>query len=351
MDATGNIVLAGSFMGTADFDPGAGTTNLVSIGVQDAFVSKYSSTGALVWARQIGAASSSLQSFSLGIDTADNVYSTGSFQNSVDFDPGPGTSTITATGGFDAYVWKLTSVGNFVWGRALGGSGADVGNGVAVDAAQNVVVVGNFANTIDFDPGVGTVSATSAGGQDAFVWKLNQSGSLEWGRALGGIGGETGTGTHVDSTGSAYVAGSFQATVDFDPSPDTANVTVAGDQDSFVWKLDTVGFAATPTTSTSSTPTVAPTTTLVPAPTVASTVAPTVAPTTAPAVNVSGASATPTTVRAPGSTQQTGLPSTGSSVPSTILWSGFVVLLGVMLQLRVNHVLRTVSARRPRAGK
>src|SRR5688500_8844248 len=53
-DAAGNVFVAGQFSGTVDFDPGAGATNLTALGPTDAFVAKYSSSGALTWARRLG---------------------------------------------------------------------------------------------------------------------------------------------------------------------------------------------------------------------------------------------------------------------------------------------------------
>lgn len=340
IDSTGHILLGGSFMGVADFDPSAGVSNMTSIGVQDGFIAKYDAVGNLVWARQLGAASSSTQNIMSTIDSSDNVVSVGSFQNTVDFDPGAGTTTVTSAGGFDAYIWKLDSSGALLWGRSLGGSSSDVANAVAVDASGNAYVGGGFQGTIDFDPGVGVVSATTAGSTDAFAWKLDVSGVLVWGRQLGGLGSDSVSTVGVDSSTNSIFGGNFVDTADFDPSNSAVNLTSLGASDAFVWKLDTAGFPTAPSSSTSSsssTSTVAPSTSVASVVTSTTTLANTTTTTVNNAVSAAGSS---TTVVASRVNQSANLPTTGSSQLSLILWASLIVLMGIGLQLRVNYVVR-----------
>jgi hypothetical protein len=175
VDVSGNVVVTGTFWGTADFDPGVGTANLTSAGRYDAFVVKLDSAGSFVWARTFGG---SLEDEGSGIvvDASGNVYVKGSFAGTADFDPGVGTANLMSAGRYDAFVVKLDSAGSFVWARNFGGSGDDLGAGVAVDVSGNVYVTGSFAGTADFDPGVGTANLISAGESDAYVVKLNSSG-------------------------------------------------------------------------------------------------------------------------------------------------------------------------------
>src|SRR5438552_2041239 len=90
------------------------------------------------------------QGTAIAVDAAGNVYATGGFSGTVDFDPGPGVFNLTSAGGYDAFVSKLDGAGNFVWARALGSS-TDDGNGIAVDGAGNVYTTGAFQGTADFD--------------------------------------------------------------------------------------------------------------------------------------------------------------------------------------------------------
>jgi hypothetical protein len=176
VDSVGNVYTAGSFGGTVDFDPGAGTTNLISNGSGDVFVSKLNATGNFVWAKSFGGLAFDTGT-SLAVDAAGNVYTTGYFEGAVDFDPGAGVTNLVSAGSRDAFVSKLNATGNLVWAKSFGGANSDAGFSVAVDAAGNVYTTGSFEDTVDFDPGVGVTNLTSAGSADAFVSKLDALGS------------------------------------------------------------------------------------------------------------------------------------------------------------------------------
>ena len=227
-------------MGTADFDPGAGTFNLTPAGSTDAFVSKLDSAGNLVWARRLGGTSGDLGA-GVAVDDSGNVYTAGYFSGLADFDPSAGTFNLTSAGGADVFVSKLDSAGNLVWARQLGGPSDDEGNGVVADALGNVYTTGYFKGTADFDPGAGTFNLTSAGGGDVFVSKLDSAGNLVWARQLGGTFGDVGHGVTVDESGNVYTTGGFQGTADFDPGAGAFNLMSAGDADVFVSKLDSAG--------------------------------------------------------------------------------------------------------------
>ncbi|MBD1940078.1 DUF4347 domain-containing protein, partial [Microcoleus sp. FACHB-68] len=172
VDSSGNVYTTGSFSGTADFDPGAGTLNLTSAGGDNIFVNKLDTNGSLLWAKQLGG-SGNAYGRDIAVDSSGNVYTTGDFTGSADFDPGTGTVNLTSGGGKDIFLSRLDSSGNFLSAKQLGGSGDDGGLSVAVDSTSNVYTTGNFKNTVDFDPGTGTVNLTSAGVDDIFISKLN----------------------------------------------------------------------------------------------------------------------------------------------------------------------------------
>jgi hypothetical protein len=240
VDSSGNVYTTGYFQGTVDFDPGAGTSNLTSAGSSDVFVSKLDSSGALVWAKSFGGASSDL-GYSIAVDSSGNVYTTGYFNGTADFDPGAGTSNLTSAGGNDVFVSKLDSSGALVWAKGFGGASFDLGYSIAVDSSGNVYTTGYFNDTVDFDPGAGTSNLTSAGSSDVFVSKLDSSGALVWAKSFGGASGDIGRDIAVDSSGNIYTTGYFNGTVDFDPGAGTSNLTSAGGNDVFVSKLDSSG--------------------------------------------------------------------------------------------------------------
>jgi len=240
VDSSGNIYTTGSFIGTVDFDPGDGTTNLTSAGANDAFVSKLNSSGELIWAKSFGGASIDV-GYSIAVDSSGNVYTTGLFEGTADFDPGTGITNLTSAGYRDVFVSKLNSSGALLWAKSFGGSQVDEGNSIAVDSSGNVYTTGFFYGTVDFDPGDGTTNLTSAGANDAFVSKLNSSGALLWAKSFGADQTDMGNSIAVDGSGNIYTTGSFALTVDFDPGNGTTELTSAGSHDAFVSKLNSSG--------------------------------------------------------------------------------------------------------------
>jgi hypothetical protein len=124
---------------------------------------------------------------------------------------------------------------------AVGGTLGDRGNAVALDPTGNAYVTGFFSDTVDFDPGPGDATLTSAGENDAFLCKYAPDGSLVWARAFGGAGSDISYGVGLDASGGVYLTGYFNGSVDFDPGPGDATLASAGDDDIFVCKFDTGG--------------------------------------------------------------------------------------------------------------
>ncbi len=240
VDSSGNSYVTGYFSGTADFDPGAGTTNLTSAGGNDTFIAKYDSSGALVWAKGIGGTSSDIAA-SMQIDSGGNSYLIGTFQGTADFDPGAGTTNLTSAGGNDVFIAKYDSTGALVWAKNAGGTDTDQAASVTVDSSGNSYVTGIFTGTADFDPGAGTTNLTSAGETDAYIAKYDSSGALVWAKNVGGTGFDRAASITIDSSGNSHVTGNFTGTADFDPGAGTKNLTSAGDNDIYLLKLDSSG--------------------------------------------------------------------------------------------------------------
>ena len=248
VDAAGNVYTTGGFTDTVDFDPGLGVTNLISAGEQgefnditnDVFVQKLDPSGNLVWAVRMGDTSDDL-GLGVSVDAAGNVYTTGFFSGTADFDPGLGVTNLTSNGFNDMFVQKLDPSGNLVWAVGMGGADFEDGYGVSVDAAGNVYTAGRFNGTADFDPGLGVTNLTSVGDYDVFVQKLDPSGNLVWVVGMGGTGNDGSSGVSVDVAGNVYTTGNFWGTVDFDPGLGVTNLTSAGLDEVFVQKLDPSG--------------------------------------------------------------------------------------------------------------
>jgi hypothetical protein len=179
---------------------------------------------------------------SIAVDSYDNVYSTGVFQGIVDFDPGTATYNLSSTGGYDVFVSKFDSAGNFIWAKAMGGSGDDWGNSIVADASGNVYITGSFDEEADFDPGVGTFVMLPVGGKDLFVCKINSTGDFAWAKSIGATNWEESFSICIDTSANIYMTGYFNETVDFDPGTAIFNLYCAnGNSDIFVLKLDSSG--------------------------------------------------------------------------------------------------------------
>ena len=237
LDSQGNVLTTGYFQWTADFDPGAGTNNLSSAGSDDIFVSKLNGLGNFVWARRIGGTNQD-RGYALSTDASTNIAVTGFFQGTVDFDPGIGTVNLSASGQSDIFSMKLNDLGNYVWANRAGAAGTDIGYGIKIDASGNVITVGSFQNTVDFDPSpLTTFNLTSTGSDDAFVWKLDQGGLINWAVKFGSWNSDVAYKLDTDVNGSIFTTGYYQNTVDFDPGGSTFNLTSTGNQDVFISKI------------------------------------------------------------------------------------------------------------------
>jgi hypothetical protein len=246
VDGSGRIFIGGYFGGTADMDPGSGTVNLVAPGsVSNAFWGAYDASGAYRFAGQLGTYSNSGMSsyvYDVAADGSGNVFVIGKFFGTIDVDPGAATSTLTSTGNADVFLAKYSASGGLVFAHRFGGTNEDIGYGLVLDGSGNVYVTGSFRGTVDFDPGAGTQSLTSAGWSDMFFAKYSASGNYVFAFRMGAASQYLyGRKISLDGNGNIYVAGTFTSTVDFDPGAGTTNLVSAGSADVFFNKYDANG--------------------------------------------------------------------------------------------------------------
>ena len=245
VSSTGDVFAVGGFSGTVNFEPDSSAIpypkNLTAVGSRDFFALKLTTSGAFGWATSAGGIQEDIAQ-SVALDTTGNVVVAGYFEDTVDFNPdGSAIDNRTATGK-DAFVWKLSSSGAFIWSASAGGTGDDGVYAVEVDLSGNIYSTGQFNQFADFNPGVGTLNVVVNGISAAFVWKLNSTGAVEWAHPLDGdgTGPSYGYGLSVDSAGSVLTTGYFKGTSEFDPA-NVARLTSAGGYDVYIWKLSTNG--------------------------------------------------------------------------------------------------------------
>ena len=235
LDASGNLCIAGRFQGTADFDPTAVTVNLISAGNYDVFIAKYNTTGGYVYAKRMGGPSDE-QPTAMTIDGSNNIYITGAFQGTADFDPGGPVVNLVSIGSYEIFFAKYDASGNYVYAKSLPGSGFDFGRSIIVDNSNNVYVVGEFANSIDLDAGGGIVSATAAGGADFFITKYDALGNYVYAKSIGGAASDNCYDITKDAAGNLLITGRYGSMVDFDPNANTAPQTSLNSVDFFIAK-------------------------------------------------------------------------------------------------------------------
>ncbi|MES2566849.1 MAG: SBBP repeat-containing protein [Bacteroidota bacterium] len=151
IDHLGCVYCIGRFAGTGDFDPNIGSYFLTTIGIQDMFISKLDVNGNFMWAKSIGNIGYSTFGFSIELNNFGDIYATGSFENTTDFDPGNSIFTLTSAGSLNAYLLKLTSTGNFVSVTPFNSTGISEGRSLTINHSDNIYMTGVYNATANFD--------------------------------------------------------------------------------------------------------------------------------------------------------------------------------------------------------
>ena len=240
LDDQGNLYATGYFSTTVDFDPGVNVFNLTSVNAEDIFLTKYDSTGKLIWAKSIGDFRYQA-GYAITLDTAKNIYITGIFFGSLDFDPGPGVTTLSSAGNEDIFIAKFDNNGNFIWAKKIGGPTNDYSNAIVLDKSGNIYINGYFDGTSDFDPGNAVFNMTASGSTDIYVCKLNNNGNFLWAKKIGGTASEAAYSIALDVQNNIYITGFFWGTVDFDPGPPVYNLVSNGFGDGYILKINANG--------------------------------------------------------------------------------------------------------------
>ncbi|HJT35014.1 MAG TPA: SBBP repeat-containing protein, partial [Pirellulales bacterium] len=244
VDASGNVVITGSFQGSAKFGPY--TLSGGPAPATTAFVAKLLGSapppvppaigptgGFPLWAVALPGAASSVGNGVAINQATGEIYSTGTEYASATPDT-PGT----------AYFWKITGNGGFYQPALVLSTGDSAGRGVTVDAAGNVWATGSFSGTTNFDlyATSGTVNLTANGAHDAYLMKIGFNGfGLLQADQFGGAGEDTANAVALDSSGNVYMTGSSHGPANFDPglaTLDTFTVGSPGEQDDFVARLN-----------------------------------------------------------------------------------------------------------------
>jgi hypothetical protein len=197
----------------------------------------------LTWANGFGSNGNDAP-YSIVSDQSGNVYAVGTFQNSVDFDPGVSAHILTSNGSNDIFVAAYNSSGALLWAFSIGGSDHDDAYDIHLDKNNRLLVTGSFSNSnVDFDPHPANTNIfSSAGSSDAFFAKYDLNGNHLWAFTLNGTQGERGISITTNSQNDILLTGAYSSsTLDLNPDTGTFNVTNGGAGDIFLAKYDSNG--------------------------------------------------------------------------------------------------------------
>ncbi|MEQ9187827.1 MAG: T9SS type A sorting domain-containing protein [Cryomorphaceae bacterium] len=245
VDDSSNVLITGFYQDTIDIDPDSNTAYYlypVDDEYTDGFVIKYDSNAQLVWG--FGLTSSySVRGTDIATDGDGNVYATGGYGGSVDFDPDTSSYNLASSSGpySDIYVLHLGPNGVFQWVKSIGGSNSDISTEIIVDENGQFALSGIYRGNVDFDPGSGWAALPPHGLGDAFIARYNAQGEYIWAKGFGGSSHDEIWETRRDMEGNHYIVGRFGDSLDFDPGIGTEIRTSQGFYDHYILKLDSNG--------------------------------------------------------------------------------------------------------------
>ncbi|HPT14775.1 MAG TPA: T9SS type A sorting domain-containing protein [Bacteroidales bacterium] len=249
-DYAGNIITTGYYSYSVDFDPGPGTSYLTTTNPddRDMFLQKLDPDGNLLWALRFGTNTGDFNidvGRSVCTDNSGNIYVAGNFNGTTSF----GGFFLTAQNGRDDFIMKLSPEGNVLWAKALASPDFDGGSACVVKVGSDgyVYATGEFAGTIDADPGPGELLLNSNGStKDMYILRLDADGNYIWSGIIDGNSGMECRQMAVNTTGTdweIYLGGGFNGTADFDPGAGVNNLTEVAHQDAFLMKIANGQFA------------------------------------------------------------------------------------------------------------
>ena len=190
VDPAGNVYTIGTFEGTQDFDPGPAEWSFTAAGANDVYATKMDPEGNLLWAYQLGGPSTTHEwGRGIAVAASGDVYLTGAFSGTSDFDPGPGVVELGGSSNGTGFLVKLNTDGSLGWAKRMGVGGAGRGHAVAVGADGNVYCTGFTNGEADFFFGSDVVTV-DGNGNWCYIYKVDPTGTSGWVRRTAGNDGQ-----------------------------------------------------------------------------------------------------------------------------------------------------------------
>ena len=230
IDASGNTIIAGNFIGTIDF--GGGPLTSSSSQMADIYIAKFGPDGSHIWSKRFGDNEAQYVG-GIAADPSGNAIITGVFRGVIDFGGGPLESASVYE---DVYVAKFGPGGGHLWSRRFGDGNSQAGSAVTTDPWGNVFLVGEFKGAINF----GGNSLINTGDKDIFVAKFTAGGVYRWSKQYGNPYEQYPSDVAADASGNIFVVGPFVGAIDFGGGT-LACADLYRDYDTYVAKLDSTG--------------------------------------------------------------------------------------------------------------
>jgi len=247
IDKGGSPIILGNFEGSLDFNPDSGVFNMFGYSSSVLFVLKLDTGGVFQWAQKIEGIDE-INNDKISLDLNDNIYITGNPNGTVDFDGD--TSSIqlgTSNNGFAVFSWDKN--GTFRWAHAFD-SLFSYSNPIALDIdpiSMDIILIGMFDGSYDFDPSAGVSIKTSLGVVDYFILKMDTIGQFNWVKVLSSTNITYPANLNLktlelSSNSSIIITGSFTGNIDFNPGSSSVFLTTHPVfNNEFILKLDRNG--------------------------------------------------------------------------------------------------------------
>lgn len=210
-DGANNIYIAGITQSASNLASTGAYQTSMNGGTSDAFLVKFNSAGSRLWGTYYGGFGADI-GYGVVTDASNNVYLTGQTGSSSLIATAGAHQTAIGGGGSDGFLVKFNSTGTRQWGTYYGGTAFDDASGLAIDAGNNVYLIGSTSSAGGISTSWAHQTALGGGSTDAYLVKFNSSGVRQWGTYHGGNGADVGLAVFVDGSGRINITGRTTST-------------------------------------------------------------------------------------------------------------------------------------------